>query len=466
MPGSYTEYRRSVEEDVQHCLSEAKCQPILFVGSGLSKRYFGAPNWEELLEQMAAQCPVVKREYAYLKQTFGCPTKIGSYLVEQYKEWAWADGRSEFPKPLFSASQKPDIYLKHKVCEAFRSVTPASVKSIKSPPLRAELEALQAVQPHAIITTNYDTFLEVLFPKYEPIVGQQILRTNYVSIGEIFKIHGCAQQPPGLVLTEEDYAEFLVRKKYLSAKLLTYFAEHPLLFVGYSATDSNVRAILADIDEILAAEGELVPNLFFLSWDPNAEQNPAPQNERIISVSEERTVRLRNIVASSFDWVFGSFTAAQSMEKVNPKLLRALLARNFQLVRHDIPRKAVDVNFDTLEHAVSTEGQLAKLLGISTLDDPTVFNAAYPYTLSQVGESLGFRGWHRASQLLSRIKEDTGFDIKSCDNTYHIRVKFGRTAATGKYSQAAINLLEKVRDGKPYEVEKAPVSGPEVVADA
>ncbi len=47
--------------------------------------------------------------------------------------------------------------------------------------------------------------------------------------------------PLSLVLTQGDYEAFETDKKYLSAKLLTYFAEHPLLFIGYGANDPNIR---------------------------------------------------------------------------------------------------------------------------------------------------------------------------------------------------------------------------------
>ena len=49
-----------------------------------------------------------------------------------------------------------------------------------------------------------------------------------------------------------DYANFEQKKKYLSSKLLTYFAEHPLFFFGYSCSDPNIISIVSDIDEILA----------------------------------------------------------------------------------------------------------------------------------------------------------------------------------------------------------------------
>ena len=70
-----------------------------------------------------------------------------------------------------------------------------------------------------------------------------------------------------IVLTREDYDYFNEKKKYLSSKLLTYFAEHPLFFLGYSLNDPNIINILSDIDEILVSKGELVPNIYMVIFD-------------------------------------------------------------------------------------------------------------------------------------------------------------------------------------------------------
>ncbi|MCF5965820.1 hypothetical protein L2196_24335, partial [Xanthomonas perforans] len=67
--------------------------------------------------------------------------------------------------------------------ELLRSLAPGSVGKL-SPELIAEIAALKAMSPHSIITTNYDQLLEPLFDGYEPVVGQQIIKKGYLSIGE------------------------------------------------------------------------------------------------------------------------------------------------------------------------------------------------------------------------------------------------------------------------------------------
>ena len=87
--------------------------------------------------------------------------------------------------------------------------TSAALSYIKSKALQIEILALQNVRPHAVITTNYDKFLELIFPEYQPVIGQSIIQGKQVLFGEIFKIHGCTSDYNSLVFTQSDYDEFI-----------------------------------------------------------------------------------------------------------------------------------------------------------------------------------------------------------------------------------------------------------------
>lgn len=297
MPENYNDYQEHVIDDIETCIDSLGCQPILFVGSGFSKRYMNGPNWEELLENMVNICPNIDKSYPYYKQSHKDPIRIGSVFVEPFKEWAWSVGEEIFPAELFSADYNSDIYLKYQVAKFFDQITPENITEIVSLELLEEIRSLKAINPHAIITTNYDKLLELIFDEYTPIIGQQILKANAFSIGEIFKIHGCTTDPKSIVLTQSDYDNFSAKKKYLSAKLLTFFAEHPLVFIGYSASDPNIRAILSDIDEIISAESNLIPNIYILHWDNNISGAEYPQREYSIPLNDNRNIRIKCIVA-------------------------------------------------------------------------------------------------------------------------------------------------------------------------
>ncbi|VVE66978.1 hypothetical protein PCA31118_02428 [Pandoraea captiosa] len=458
MPMDYKQYQEEVTADISSVLAAASCQPILFVGSGFSKRYASGPNWEELLRLLAERCPVIDKDFAYFKQTYGSDyIKIGSLFADAYHEWAWGTGKSNFPDEYFSDAYPRDVFIKHATAQILSSLGPSNKGSYGSPELDAEIAALKAISPHAIITTNYDELLSPLFPDYERVVGQQILRRGYLAIGEIFKIHGCITNPLSLILTQDDYDRFNEDHKYLSAKLLTYFVEHPLIFIGYKAEDPNIKSVLHDVDRMVRADFQLVPNIYILEWDPTLTEKSYPARDKVISVGDDTNIRIKSITAASFEWVFQAFSNGGTLEKVNTKLLRALMARAVDLVRSDIPKKSVEIDFQTLEHAVESGDTFAKLFGVTSISDPSQVNLSYPYTLTGVAEQLGYSYWGKALDLIKILTDQTGFDMKASDNAYHITMRIGKAkgSVTHKYSQKAVDLLYKVLHGQQYSIEHA-----------
>jgi hypothetical protein len=123
------------------------------------------------------------------------------------------------------------------------------------------------------------------------------------------------------------------------------------------------------------------------------------------------------------------------------------------LVRCDIPRKIVEVDFATLEHVVMTNGELGKFYGITSIGDATKVNAQFPYALTMVASELGYKNWHNANRLIDKLKRETCKDIKATDNKYHIAIKAGSIMITHKYSQEAVDLLDKVKNGQAYIVD-------------
>ncbi|MGF6761464.1 hypothetical protein P3T24_001777 [Paraburkholderia sp. GAS33] len=449
---NYAQYQDEVRADVAEVLKRQQCQPIIFVGSGFSKRYAHGPSWEALLTELADTCPLIEHGLAYFKQKYdGDLTMIGSVFAQHYFEWAWSkEGRAHFPDRLFEANVPKDAYLKHIAAQRLGALSTTAADQA----LQDELVELKRLGPHAVITTNYDNLLEPLFPEYEVVVGQNVFRQSSLVVGEIFKIHGSISDPHSMVLTKEDYDVFNRDKKYLSAKLLTYFAEHPLLFIGYSASDPNIKNVLYDMSRMFTPTTALIPNIYILQWDEDQNEASYPAREHVLEVGEGITVRIKSISASSYKWVYEAFGIGGTMEKVNLKALRALAHRMLNLIRTDIPTKNVQVNYEALEHAISNEEVFAKLFGVTSLNDPAAANAAHPYTSEMLATQLGYKHWTATNRLIARVKADTGFDMKSSDNIYHVHIKIGQaaTSRTRKYSDAAVALLKKVRDGDAYEI--------------
>lgn len=444
------EVTRSVKETVQ----DSKTQPILFVGSGLSQRYFGGPNWKSLLEKMAERCPHFEQDVDYyIQRDFSMP-EIGTELAKSYSDWAWNDGSERYPEEYFDSDGYDfDIFLKHEISEFFESITPSEPSPTTEKFYHQEIDLIKQVQPHAVITTNYDQFLENIFPDYKPIIRDEVFGSDYESVGEIIKIHGCVSEPDTLVLTTEDYREFEEKKKYISAKLLTHFAEHPVLITGYSVEDKNVRRILADIGEILAPNGGIVDNIFFLKYSETIDSMDTFRRQQRIDTLEEDFIEVNRIIAEDFDWVFNSFATGGEIEGVNLKLLRSVLANTYDIVREKAPKREIEIDYQNLRQAANSEDALGTLFGVTTLDEAPDLNFIYRHRLTEVADELGYDQWQYANQLIEQIQEETGYNIKATDNKYHIDIAINTDDHKGRYSDEAVELLRKVRDGEEYEME-------------
>lgn len=447
-PSPELSYNQRMDSKIRDVLLNFECQPILFIGSGIPRRYFNAPTWMDLLKIIMSEIPSCNGKFEYYNQKHsGDPIAIGSELSNLVFEWAWGDGKKFFSEELFLKGVNKDCFIKFLVCNYLKKITPESKnESLIS---NKEISALSSIRPHAIITTNYDLFLEVIFEGYVPITGQTIIRYNTNSFGEIFHIHGDISDPESIVLTSSDYHDWQEKKKYISAKLLTYFAEHPVFIFGYGLGDQNVKEILRDIGELVADENGLIENVYQIIWKQDLPKNPPEQS---VFTVDGKEFRINAIYATNFQWIFEALKSQSALTSINPKLVRALAARTMKLIRHDIPSGSVEVDYDILERVANQDTELPKLLGIAITSTP---NQTHPLTISQVATRLGFSHWSKANTLINKIKEEKGIDLRSSDNKFHCQIKTGagKNSTVRKWSFISIDLLRKVANGEPYEVE-------------
>ncbi|MFP9190786.1 SIR2 family protein [Natrialbaceae archaeon A-CW1-1] len=362
MRGSYEEYKTRVQEDIESCVQRLKSQPILFAGAGTSIRYFGGPSWDDLLEHLS-ESEAIDRSFEYhLQDKEHDMPKIGSEFAESYNKWAW-DNKNEYPAWVFNRNAPKDIYIKYSISDYFSETAPDNLGEINNK-YAEEIELLQEIQPHAVITTNYDQFLELVYPDYHPVVGEKLISEPYSYIGEIYKIHGCVSRPTEMVLTEEDYVDFIEEQRYLSAKLLTYFTEHPVLIVGYEPDDKNVKRILSDVKKVL--DEYTSSNIFLVDYDPNIPDTGTFDQEKLIEVGDGEQMIVNYIRAADFEWIFDAFASGGEITGVNVKLLRRLMKNTFEIVTKDAPKR--EINFEQLKSSSEEKERLATLFGIAPLD--------------------------------------------------------------------------------------------------
>jgi len=281
-------------------------RPIFFIGSGMTRRYLKGPNWKGLLEQLITKASITKPYEYFIQKCNGNFEKIASVLQDIYFEKAWED-KKQYKKEYYTDDFDKSIYLKDNIANIFIQLA----KNFDSKPFLNELELLSRTNPAAIITTNYDELLEkYIFKSFKTIIGQRIIsETTKGKNGKILKIHGCVTKPNSIVITEEDYENFIDNQKYLSAKLLAYFVEYPIVIMGYSLSDRNILGILETISEIDffgKSRKQKASNIWFISYSRSNLDKINELQEKEITLPNNKTLYINYMNVMTYNKLFES----------------------------------------------------------------------------------------------------------------------------------------------------------------
>lgn len=321
-----------------------KSIPYLFIGSGLSRRYLKTPGWERLLEILAEpldsklfQRERKKEEYETDEDFYmGLAGALHARYEEEY------DRNPDFLNQHFSGihiNPKQSI-LKQCIAYLFRG---QEYPQLLSTDLHEELKLLSSLSKRsiaAVITTNYDHLTRIAFKDFREYTGQQdMLFAPIFGVQEVYKIHGSAHDPESIIITQKDYRLFEAKQAYLAAKLMTIFIEHPIVFLGYSLKDPNIRKIFSSIAFCLSDEQveQIKDHLLFVEYDENpAHEMQLTEMEQNFSFGDTtKTLKLKKLTLHSFKPLY----AALSLKtfSYSPKLLSQLKRDIYALVSSNAP---------------------------------------------------------------------------------------------------------------------------------
>ncbi|WP_254434319.1 SIR2 family protein [Halobacillus sp. Marseille-Q1614] len=441
---------------------DMKSRPILFVGSGFSRRYIGSPSWIGLLEQLINENPNISLPIEYFIQEHeGDNAAIASELVEYYRNYAWENRENEslFPPELFTSRSK-SIFLKHKISTILKDLTDKFDLDVNE--WREEIKLIRRLNPQALITTNYDTLLEKLFPKYEAIVGQKVIREKKATdIGHILKIHGSVEDLSGIVIEKQDYKNFFEKQIYLIAKLFTYFMEHPVIFIGYGLNDDNIKSILYNVKQILDAETEpIIPNMWFIDWSENPINNEStPPQEKSISVGNGESVRVNYIRLHTYEKLYETLY----QDSVDIEKLKQIEETVYNVVKSDTITN-LEVDIASLRHltdrenflnsfTTSTEGGhegVRSFVTFADITDPNQLASQFCLTATELCKRVYDNDrsyWSYAYELINKVDAQVGINLRESNNAYHVRLE-----GVSRYSLEMVSLLKKVKDREPYTI--------------
>lgn len=316
---------------------ESHRMPILFIGSGISKRYlYNYPDWEHLLKFSYKKISDDPYQYqghlealsGKFDNQFDINTNFATIIENEFNAAFYArkiklNIGGKDPRWVKQGISPYKMYLAH----FFKKRT-----LHQSPALADELNAFRLLKNKisAVITTNYDLFLEQeIFPNdYQVFCHQnELFSSDSYNIAEIYKIHGSALDAESIMITKKDYDNFNVSRKLFIAKMLTLFAESPIIFLGYSFTDKNIQDIILDFLSCLTPkELENIENHFvFISYKKGEMQ--LKEVKRVITTLNGSQIPITEIETDNYLLVY------ETLNKITPGISPSRIRETKMLVK-------------------------------------------------------------------------------------------------------------------------------------
>lgn len=401
-------------------LKKFKTNPYLFVGSGLSRRYLNLPTWEDLLIDFFNNSNIDGDfEYFQSKSNGNLPL-IASVLADEFHEVWWKDAKFKTTRNTNKtlAKEKVNLPLKIEIANLIQRIQKLDKQFDK------EISLLKKSVIDGIITTNWDNLLETTFPDFNVYIGQQeLLFSESISIGEIYKIHGCVSRPQSLIVTQDDYNDFNNRNAYLAAKLLTIFVEHPIIFIGYSLSDENIQQIIDSIVKCVDPKNldKLKDRLIFVEWAKGSEFE---MKDSSMKLPDNKVLPIKLIKTDSFEPIFDTLSTLK--RQIPIKILRKLKNSVVEFVKSSSPSSQIFVkDIDS----ITDETNIEYAIGVGVA--------------SQFISSQGYKAIDTTDIIDDVLNSSKNYDaIQLIESTFPTMLKGNVYIPVFKYLRAA-NLLNK-----------------------
>lgn len=401
-------YKMNIKEKLTEIFKSRAAGPFLFVGSGFSRRYLGLEDWKNLLSRF---CTVEKPFEFYLASANGDYPTVARLLAEDFNSYWWT--ADEYKKNVERYKSKiVDVTsaLRIEICNYLLTLDQTKAKSSD---YSDEVTLLSSLNVDGVITTNWDVFIEQVFPDYKKYIGQnELLFSNPQEIGEIYKIHGCATVPGSLVLTDKDYDKFTERNAYLAAKLITIFVEHPIVFLGYSLSDTNITGLLRAISLCIGKENieQLRRNLIFVQRQ-QGDSDEANISDTYLTIDG---VQIPLVLVKTNDWLPIYEALGSTKRKIPARVLRYCKEQLYELVQSMEPEKKLCVvDIDAIDREEDIEFLVG--VGVASSQDKCISDVGYAVveTKDLIIDVLHNNATFNAKQIVENVVQRAGRNTKN-----------------------------------------------------
>lgn len=356
--------------DIKDFVSNYHTHPVLFIGTGMSMRYLQKSySWKSLLKQITVDLTGNDEMFLNIDSHFNgdCP-KMASEIEKIFNQNLEEDrnGKLKNINDIFFEDKRRGIdnsrfkiYISHLLAD----------NSFK-PKMLEEIKTLKTIRKNisSVITTNYDNLVEQVF-QFDPLVGNNILLSN--PYGAVYKIHGSIENPSSIIITAGDYRNFDTKYELIRAQLLSLFMHNPIIFIGYSLTDENIKKLLHTIFSYVNADSETAEkirnNFLIIEWDQGSENTEVIPFDIIV---DNMNIRVNKIKTDNFTAVY------QALSELRLPI-SAMDIRKVQDIVGDIYKGANGIKVEITEDLATLKNS-DKVLAIGT--DKTI---KYQYQTSK-----------------------------------------------------------------------------------
>jgi hypothetical protein len=299
--------------EIQEFVKKYKNHPVLFIGTGFSLRYLeNSFSWDDLLMSIALDLTgnpefyydlkadsIVGDEYHYDILADKLEGIFNAKLAEE------RNGKFEGINDVFYENMRRGKKLSRFKIYISSILTRLKVKDS----MKDEVSSLIKVRKNigSVITTNYDRLIEHFFD-FVPLIGNDILLSN--PYGSVYKIHGCVSDPSNIIMTLNDYRNFDSKYELIRAQLLSIFIHNPIIFLGYSISDKNIKNLLQTIFSYVDLNTELAKkikdNFLLVEYEPDNMSTVISEHD--INIEGLSIIRINKIKTDNYKAVYDAIS--------------------------------------------------------------------------------------------------------------------------------------------------------------
>ena len=287
--------------DITEFISQYNNHPILFIGAGFSFRYLKQSyTWDQLLSQVCVDLWGTDETYLDIKSSCTHPNgycpydEVASKIEKRFNEELEKDRNGKFKNvnDIFYDNMRSGKNLSRFKIYIASLLSNTEIKE----DMEEEIQELKKARKNigSIITTNYDTLIEQIFD-FTPLIGNDILLSN--PYGAVYKIHGSVDEVSKIIITSEDYKRFDEQYELIRAQMLSLFIHNPIIFLGYSIGDENIKKVLQTIFAYLpinTPEAQRIrQNFLLVEYERDSSNTEITEHDIVIKGSNIRINKLK-----------------------------------------------------------------------------------------------------------------------------------------------------------------------------